>query len=816
MQIPHNGHDIFSVLGHGAWPAHCKTCIPLPIFIFPLPHTRFQHTAFLALGSNLGDRFGYLINALRALNEHPQVRVVAASRIYETAPVGPVAQGAYLNACLQVQTDLCAIELLRAGLQIEAQNERVRTQRFGPRTLDIDLLAHSGTHHIETAELVLPHPRLHERAFVLMPLADIAPRLQIAQNSVADWLRKCPQSDIDDVRATVLLLPVVQGSQSNLLDESARSAPPAIAYPASSSPPPASPAAAPSASSSARLYHATVPCPLDPEAVFLQLQGQRGCVWLDSARSNPQGDARYSLVAANPISRLRFTGGRLEQIDYATAKDGLQPTETLTTLPQADPLTALEQWLALFGRKETQKPEQPDNPATVLAAAPVATDCAAAAALDFFAGGAVGYFSYEFGRQWERHNQLPAQTACLPQMDWALYDCAFIFDQLSKTGHIVACSLNSPEQALAKAQALASLLAAGLQKDQCNADTQATAPLHASADVAEDAKDIGNGQQSSTAKVDSLAGSETSTTKAEPLAGNKTAAPASVIKENDDACDSAKRRGAYVAAVEKVRDYIAAGDIYQVNIAQHFKAPLQESPADLYLRLRRLNPAPYAAYLDTGAFQILSSSPELFLQKKGRNLCTRPIKGTRPRGKNATEDARLCQELLASEKERAELLMIVDLERNDLGRVCEPGSVQVQSLYRIESYATVHHLVADVCGTLRAQTGLAELLRATFPGGSITGAPKVRAMEIIDELEQQERGIFCGAIGLIGLNGSLNLNIAIRTLLCSQQAEGGRQVHVSVGAGLVWDSDPQQEYEETLHKAEALLKAIHNQQPPLL
>lgn len=160
------------------------------------------HTAFLALGSNLGDRFGYLKNAVHALNALPCVQVLAASPVYETAPVGPVPQGAYLNACLQVQTDLSALDLLRAGLEIEQQNARVRTRRFGPRTLDIDLLSHSDAASIDSTELILPHPRLHQRAFVLVPLADIAPQLQIHSRSVADWLRTCPQNDRDDVQPT--------------------------------------------------------------------------------------------------------------------------------------------------------------------------------------------------------------------------------------------------------------------------------------------------------------------------------------------------------------------------------------------------------------------------------------------------------------------------------------------------------------------------------------------------------------------------------------------------------------------------------------
>ena len=222
----------------------------------------------------------------------------------------------------------------------------------------------------------------------------------------------------------------------------------------------------------------------------------------------------------------------------------------------------------------------------------------------------------------------------------------------------------------------------------------------------------------------------------------------------------------YFAAVERIRDYIAAGDVYQVNLTQRFDAPLTCHPYELYGRLRRRSPAPFASYLNLGSLQVVGSSPERFLRIRGRRVETRPIKGTRPRGKTGAEDAAYRNELLASEKDRAELLMIVDLERNDLGQVCEFGSVRVDELCRLESHPTVHHLVATVSGLLRPECDAIDCIEAMFPGGSITGAPKLRAMQIIDEVEKCRRHFYTGSVGYIGFDGSCDLNIAIRTMFC--------------------------------------------------
>ena len=264
-------------------------------------------------------------------------------------------------------------------------------------------------------------------------------------------------------------------------------------------------------------------------------------------------------------------------------------------------------------------------------------------------------------------------------------------------------------------------------------------------------------------------------------------------------------REAYEAAVDRALAYIQAGDIYQVNISQRFQAPCAEDPFDVYLRLRAQSPAPFAAFLRYPDFAILSSSPERFLnyEPRSRMVETRPIKGTRPRAAAPDRDRALARSLLVSEKDRAENVMIVDLERNDLGRVAQVGSVKVAALCGLETYATVHHLTSVVQARLREDRDIVDLLRATFPGGSITGAPKIRAMEIIDELEPVARGVYTGAIGYIRFTGEMDLNIAIRTMVLKDGVAS-----FWVGGGIVADSDPGLEYEETLHKGAAMARAL--------
>ena len=260
---------------------------------------------------------------------------------------------------------------------------------------------------------------------------------------------------------------------------------------------------------------------------------------------------------------------------------------------------------------------------------------------------------------------------------------------------------------------------------------------------------------------------------------------------------------AYLDTVRRALEYIAAGDIFQVNLAQRFTATGQPQPLDLYLRLRRRSPAPFGCFLGWGDLAIVSASPEWFYQTQGDRIVTRPIKGTRPRGRTPGDDARLAAELVASPKDRAELTMIVDLERNDLGRVCRYGTVQVVEPWSIETFAQVHHLVATVEGRLWPHVGPVDVVKAVFPGGSITGAPKIRAMEIIDELEPTRRGPYTGAVGYFSQGGASGFNIVIRTLLVE-----GERVSFQVGGGIVADSDPETEYHETLHKGRGLREVL--------
>jgi para-aminobenzoate synthetase component 1 len=260
----------------------------------------------------------------------------------------------------------------------------------------------------------------------------------------------------------------------------------------------------------------------------------------------------------------------------------------------------------------------------------------------------------------------------------------------------------------------------------------------------------------------------------------------------------------YREAFGQVQAYLRAGDCYQVNLAQRFEVAAEGDPWAAFRRLRTINPAPFAAYLHVPEVQVLSVSPERFLQVDAAGRVeTRPIKGTRPRGREPEADRGLAESLVSSPKDRAENVMIVDLLRNDLGRVCRAGSVRVPELFAIESFPTVHHLVSTVSGELDEGRHALDLLRACFPGGSITGAPKIRAMEIIEELEPHRRGIYCGSIGYVGFDGAMDTNIAIRTLVHSQ----GR-ARFWAGGGIVIDSEADAEYQETFDKAAAMLALL--------
>lgn len=262
-------------------------------------------------------------------------------------------------------------------------------------------------------------------------------------------------------------------------------------------------------------------------------------------------------------------------------------------------------------------------------------------------------------------------------------------------------------------------------------------------------------------------------------------------------------REEFLKAVERAKEYISQGDVIQVVLSQRFRRTFGGEPENIYRVLRYLNPSPYMYYLDFGELKVIGSSPEVLVRVEGRRIETRPIAGTRPRGRTAEEDLRLEEDLLSDEKERAEHLMLVDLARNDIGRVAQRGSVRVEDFMRVERYSHVMHIVSDVTGTLREGLSALDILRSLFPAGTVSGAPKVRAMQIIEELEPEKRGIYAGSVGYVSFQGNMDMAIAIRTAVLRD-----REVFVQAGAGIVADSVPQREWEETLNKAKALMKAV--------
>ncbi|MCL5780649.1 MAG: anthranilate synthase component I [Bacillota bacterium] len=266
---------------------------------------------------------------------------------------------------------------------------------------------------------------------------------------------------------------------------------------------------------------------------------------------------------------------------------------------------------------------------------------------------------------------------------------------------------------------------------------------------------------------------------------------------------SSMSRSQFESAVSRALDYIRAGDIFQVVLSQRFSLPFAGAPFDLYRRLRSISPSPYLFYLDFGELAVVGASPEMLVRVEGERVFTRPIAGTRPRGKDAAEDIQLAAELLDDEKERAEHLMLVDLGRNDLGRVCVPGTVEVPYFMQVERYSHVMHLVSEVTGKLEAGKTSLDVLAACFPAGTVSGAPKIRAMEIIEELEPMRRGHYAGAVGYLDFAGNMDTAITIRTAVL----QGGK-AYLQAGAGIVADSDPTREYEESLHKARAMAAAV--------
>jgi para-aminobenzoate synthetase component 1 len=417
---------------------------------------------------------------------------------------------------------------------------------------------------------------------------------------------------------------------------------------------------------------------------------------------------------------------------------------------------------------------QKGNPLEVLAAMLQRHQVSSGTTFVPFIGGAVGYIAYEFGRHTTGLDLSAPDDLGLPELAFNFYRKLLAYDHRDRRWYVAAADFSTSHGPSVRKR-----LTADIDKMAAIADGAEPVPTAVAAKA--------TGEGTVDAVEDDLA----------------------VVPESPMVTDgpypwrSSLTREQYLDAVRAIQERIGRGDIYQANLTQRFHATLPSSPVQLYQALREVNPAPYGCYLDLGECVIAGQSPELFLSIRGRHVETRPIKGTRPRGVTPEEDARLAAELEASAKDRAELVMIADLLRNDLGRICRPGSIEAGDTVRLESFPTVHHLVSVIKGELAAGRTLADVLRATFPGGSITGAPKLKAMEILDGLEPVARGPYTGAMGLLGFDGSVDLNVAIRTFVIR-----GQDVCFGAGGGIVADSNPDAEYAESLDKARGMLEAL--------
>jgi para-aminobenzoate synthetase component 1 len=499
-----------------------------------------------------------------------------------------------------------------------------------------------------------------------------------------------------------------------------------------------------------------IPTAHTPESLAEQLRGLPGMVLLRSGTfDSPQ--ARYSFVAARPFLTFRSFGSRCE----------ISRTQTLDARPHLQ-----------FG-----------NPWRILDALLARCELLDEIDLPFPLGGCFGYWGYDLKNFVEP--KLPRRAVNdleLPDCHAGFYDSLVVFDHhLGKT-FVVSTGFaadGSRSEKRAKEQ---------LEFWQTHLGKTLTRALSLSERARENNSSAGESASDPQSRSDLR--------KLLPLLGERAGVRAGVISNFSKA--------EFLAAVERAQRYIRAGDIYQVNLSQRLAARCDYSGWELFQRLGAVSPAPFSAFMDCDVgrrhcrFQIASSSPELFLRLSGPHIQTRPIKGTRPRDADPTRDAQLAYELQTSAKELAELVMITDLLRNDLGKVCEFGSVQTPELARLERFAQVQHLVSTVEGRLRAGVTHLAALASCFPGGSITGAPKFRAMEIIDELEPLARGPYTGALGYLGFNRESQLSIIIRTAICHE-----RTAYFHVGAGIVADSNPEAEYEETLAKAAGFLAALN-------
>lgn len=456
---------------------------------------------------------------------------------------------------------------------------------------------------------------------------------------------------------------------------------------------------------------------MDALAVWRALAGDPGRVALDSLSEGP-GTGRWSIVASRPLARVVLgADGAVEVL----APDGA----TLHVIPAADPFAGVREALGWFAAGS--RPDTEGLP---------------------FAGGAIGWFSYELGRRIFAAKLPGARADVDPPLELGLYGGAVVIDR--STGEAWAVGADNArgfgrDEAARLAKAVEAAVPVPRKRIRTPPPWEGTAPPP------------------------------------------RTAPP---LLDPPEAADHA-------VPVERIRRFIEAGDVYQANLSVRFAARCDRPVDELWERLRATSPEPFAACIEGRDRVVFSASMERLLSVQGRQVETRPIKGTRPRGASGADDERMRRELAASEKDSAELLMIVDLHRNDLGKVCLPGSIRVPTLFGVRTFARVHHLEATISGELREDRDAIDALRALFPAGSITGAPKLRAMQILEEVEPEPRGVYCGAIGYLGLDGAADFAVAIRTAVLRD----GR-LRWSAGGGIVWDSDPASEWREVLTKAE--------------
>jgi para-aminobenzoate synthetase component 1 len=470
-----------------------------------------------------------------------------------------------------------------------------------------------------------------------------------------------------------------------------------------------------------------------PEQVFQNLHRMSGFFFLDSGMANHEL-SRYSYVGVNPFLTMRSRGNGVDIVEGKSIDHR-----------RGNPLTVLTQLL---------------RDSRITGGSPLIP----------FAGGGVGYMSYELGRFTAGVDLAAEDDLELPEIVMSFYKTLLAYEHKTRRWFGATVDLTGGRGTTVRKRL-------GHEIDK----------------LRELASKPHRGTPLSSLPVEP--GEED-----EPISMRL---PGHRIDANGLEVSSTMTRETYLDAVRRIKEHIAAGDIYQANLTQRWSLPYSGDPGMLYSVLRQESPAPFGIYLNTGECVLAGSSPESFLTVSGRTIETRPIKGTRPRGQTADEDAGMRRDLEASQKDRAELVMITDLERNDLGRICEPGSVRVEELARLETFSNVHHLVSVVKGELKPNVEFQDLMEAMFPSGSITGAPKKRAMEILDRVEGRVRGPYTGAMGFIGFDGALSLNVAIRTLVLSQGI-----CHLGVGGGIVADSDPEAEYAECMAKAQGMLTAL--------